>query len=82
MTQTADDLLKSWIAQKEGIRPQDVTLEYTRAQREARFYPGMQYDVDSDPAKFDVQWPKFFTDEQMEDIERTEETKRLELGLL
>jgi len=39
-----EKLLNKLIAAHEGIKPEDVTLEYIREQRRRRIYPDAHYD--------------------------------------
>jgi hypothetical protein len=42
-----DRFLTELIAKQEGVRPEEVTMEYIRRQRETRFYPKARYIVTS-----------------------------------
>ena len=42
-----ETLFRQLIAAQDGVRPEDVTLDYIRSQREKRFYPSTRYDTDS-----------------------------------
>jgi hypothetical protein len=42
-----EELLQELIAAQDGVRPQDVTVDYIQNQREKRFYPNTRNDGDS-----------------------------------
>jgi hypothetical protein len=42
-----ETLLQELIAAQDDVRPEDVTLDYIRSQREKRFYPTVRYETDS-----------------------------------
>lgn len=79
MLREMEEFLNQLIARTEGIRPEDVTSEYMRLQREWRFYPDMRYDIGSDPGMLNIQPPKFLTEHEMDAVEEHVERKLREL---
>ena len=59
--------LNKRIAELDGIRPEDVTVEYIRAQREQLYYPGTRLDVGSEYGGYDTTGLEVLTRDEIDE---------------
>lgn len=64
-----EELFKRLIAARDGVRPEDVTGEYIRKQREDRLYPRTSYDIDSDYGGYDSSHLKVLSRRELDALE-------------
>jgi hypothetical protein len=65
-----DYRLKCLIAEKEGIKPEQVTVSYIREQREKRLYKTIRYNIGSEYGGYDLTGLKVFTGDELDDFEK------------
>ncbi len=53
-TESSDALLKRLIASQDGVRPEDVTIQYVRQQRANRLYPQSRYAPGLDRSQYET----------------------------
>ena len=72
-------LLRHLIAAQDGIRPEEVTIDYIQGKREELFYPTTRYNVDSQYGGYDSRRLKFLTRNEFDSIAKQveEELARL-----
>ncbi len=58
------------IARREGVRPEDVTVEYIRLQRELRLYPTTRYNLSGTMGGYDPTGLLFLTRNEFDASER------------
>jgi hypothetical protein len=63
-----EELLQELIAVQDGIRPEDVTVDYIQHQREKRFYPSTRYDIDSKYGGYDSRRMRFLSRDEFDSI--------------
>ena len=56
-----ETLLRHLIAAQDGIRPEEVTIDYIQGRREKLFYPHTRYNMDSKYGGYDSRRLKFLT---------------------
>ena len=62
--------LKCLIAEKEGIKPEEVTTDYILEQRRTRLYKTTRYDIGSDYGGYDLTGLKVYTGNELDDLEK------------
>jgi hypothetical protein len=67
---TLEELLTRLIATQEGIRQDEVTVEYIHEQRKQHLYPTIRYDIGTEYGGYSTEGLKFFTQDELEDIEQ------------
>jgi hypothetical protein len=65
-----DYRIKCMIADRQGIKPEDVTTSYIREQREKQLYKTTRYDIGSEYGGYDLTGLKVFTGNELDDIEK------------
>jgi len=65
-----EQMLKTLIANRERIMPEQVTLEYIREQRRHRFYRVTRYNIDSPSGGYSTIGLDVFTCEELNHIQR------------
>ena len=63
-----ETLFRQLIAAQDDIRPEDVTLDYIRSQRERRFYPNTRYDTDSRYGGYDSRRLRFLSRNELDEV--------------
>ena len=63
------------IAKRDGVKPEEVTLEYIRERRKEPWYKKIRFDIGSDYGGYEVHGLKFYTEEEMEEMERRVDEK-------
>ena len=58
------------IAKQDGVRPEDVTLEYVRECRKQPWYKRIRFDIGGDYGGYEVHGLRFYTEEEFEEMER------------
>lgn len=61
-----DDL----IAKQDGVRAEDVGVEYVRERRKEPWYKRIRFDIGGDYGGYEVHGLKFYTEEEFEEMER------------
>jgi len=65
-----ETLLTELIAQHDHVRPEDVTLDYIRKQRESKVTPNLRFEVGSELGGYDGADVHFYTETELADLER------------
>lgn len=59
--------LERLIAEKDGVRPEDVTEEYIRSERERRIYPRTRFDINSGYGGYDTRSLEVMTRDELKE---------------
>ena len=65
-TASLDEYLKRLIAERDGVKPEDVTPSYIREQREKRIYPKVRYCNCSEYGGYNLNGLEVYTREELE----------------
>ena len=66
--ESLDTLLRELIAAQDDVRPEEVTLDYIREQREKRFYPSVRYDTDSRYGGYNSRRLRSLTRDELDEV--------------
>lgn len=70
-SESLDEYLTRLISEKEGIKREEVTVEYMHQQRMNKIYPKAKFEIGSDYGGYDTTGLAVYSRDELDDIEKS-----------